>query len=218
MCGAPSRILIISSPSIWPHCSGGGSIYSEGSRGLRASPARPATLPAPPALERADDARIGSRRPTDGSRVDLPWHVGIRSASAQPSNRGGHMATKRGFRVRMSTPNARCLGSAPRRSRTAIALAAATATCMLAAAPALANTGSVYFDNTGNAGAGGDLFQTIFEGGARNVGLGATVFPNLTVGDDNIAVGDQALVENGNGSDNIAIGSKTLSTTVTNAN
>jgi hypothetical protein len=34
------------------------------------------------------------------------------------------------------------------------------------------------------------------------------VFPNLTVGDDNIAVGDRALTENATGNDNIAIGSK----------
>jgi hypothetical protein len=53
----------------------------------------------------------------------------------------------------------------------AIALAAATATCLLAAAPASADTGSVYFDDFSNAAAG----ETLFSGSlARrsNVGLG----------------------------------------------
>jgi hypothetical protein len=128
------------------------------------------------------------------------------------------MATKRGFRVRPSNPNARSLGVKPRRGRVAFTLAAATAACLLAASPALADTGSVYFDSSGNAAAGGAFFTLIFEGGARNVGLGATVFPSVSTGNDNIAVGDRALFNNSTGNDNIAVGTNTLSTIGSHAN
>jgi hypothetical protein len=42
-------------------------------------------------------------------------------------------------------------------------------------------------------------------GAARNVGLGETVFPNLTV-EANAAVGDAALVNNSTGDQNVALG------------
>jgi hypothetical protein len=76
------------------------------------------------------------------------------------------MAAKRGFRVRPSTASARSFGGGGRRRRAAIALVAATATCFLAASPALADTGGVYFDANENAAAGdiNNLFNATFTG------------------------------------------------------
>jgi len=126
------------------------------------------------------------------------------------------MAMKRGSRVRPSTVNARFAGR-HRRGRIAIALAAMTATCLLAASPALADTGSVYFDANGNAAAGGTFFPFGF-GGFRNVGLGAKVFPNLLSAADNVAVGDGALNADTGSQNDIAIGSNALSSMVAGGN
>jgi hypothetical protein len=70
------------------------------------------------------------------------------------------MAAKRGFRVRLSTVNAHSFGAGPRRGRVAIAVAAASAICLLASAsPAVADVGTVYFDTNENAAAGETLFK-----------------------------------------------------------
>jgi hypothetical protein len=117
-----------------------------------------------------------------------------------------------------------------------IALAAAAATCLLAAAPALADTGSVYFDSAGNAAAGdtNHLFNATFTGTA-NVGIGETVMPALTTGVGNVALGyadledntvgywntatgDQALLDNTTGDDNVATGFQALADTSGNEN
>src|SRR5262245_32149461 len=106
------------------------------------------------------------------------------------------MAAKRGFRVRLSTVNARSFGAAPRRGRVAIAVTAASAICLLASAsPALADVGSVYFDANENAAAGETLFNGTFTG-CCNVGLGRSVMTNLTTGNLNVAIGASALESN----------------------
>jgi hypothetical protein len=55
------------------------------------------------------------------------------------------------------------------------------------ASASLAATGTVYFDNDNNAAAGGTLFNGSFTGD-YNVGLGRSVLPNLTTGQDNVAI------------------------------
>src|SRR5262245_21716428 len=102
------------------------------------------------------------------------------------------MATNRGFGVRLS-----------------IALATATGTCLLAASPALADTGSVYFDHNDNAAAGETFFDAL-QSGFGNVGLGRSVMPNLTTGNRNIATGTSALFSNTRGDDNVATGFRAL--------
>jgi hypothetical protein len=95
----------------------------------------------------------------------------------------------------------------PRSHRTYAAIVTlAVATALgVAAAPAGANVGSVYFDLNGNAAAGETLFNGTFTG-LGNVGLGREVMPNLTSGGGNIAVGAGALGANTAGSNNVAIG------------
>jgi hypothetical protein len=121
------------------------------------------------------------------------------------------MAAKRGFRVRPLTLNARFLSAGPRRGRVAIALAAA-ATCLLAASPALADTGTVYVDDRGNAAAGGTLFNSVF-GSEHDVGLGVSVLTNLETGSNDVAVGDGALHDNIFGNNDIAVGPNALAAT-----
>jgi trimeric autotransporter adhesin len=79
----------------------------------------------------------------------------------------------------------------------------------LAATPALATTGSVYFDTNGNAAAGGTLFNGTFTG-VNNVGLGRNVMTFLTSGSDNSAIGGGALDDVTSGSQNIANGFQAL--------
>jgi hypothetical protein len=98
-----------------------------------------------------------------------------------------------------------------RRIRSSALAVAATATCLLAASPALASTGGVNFDAHNNAAAGdpANLFNATFTG-ARNVGVGPTVMPSLTFGADNVATGYQALNAVTQGFDNIGTGSFAL--------
>jgi hypothetical protein len=98
------------------------------------------------------------------------------------------------------------------------ALALATALAV-AATPANAAVGSVYFDANDNAAAGdtNQLFNATFTG-TSNVGLGRSVMPALTDGIGNTAVGDGALsgltaatgtgtlASNTSGSNNVAAG------------
>ena len=91
------------------------------------------------------------------------------------------------------------------RTCAAIVTLALATTLAVAAAPAGANVGSVYFDLNGNAAAGETLFNGTFTG-LGNVGLGRLVMPNLTSGDGNTAVGAGALGANTAGSNNVAIG------------
>src|SRR5262249_5468191 len=80
---------------------------------------------------------------------------------------GGHMAAKPNFRIRTS----------------ALAVIATTIGFLAFASAALADTGTVYFDGSGNAAAGDPnaLFNGSFTG-AANVGLGREVMQNLTSG------------------------------------
>src|SRR5262249_44154252 len=114
------------------------------------------------------------------------------------------MATKRGFRVNL---NARSPGTGPRRRRVAIALAGGSAICLLAASPALADVGGVYFDANANAAAGdpNNLFNGSFTG-VNNVGIGQSVMKSLTSGSGNTALGSAALFTNTSGGDNTASG------------
>ena len=68
------------------------------------------------------------------------------------------------------------------------------------ASPSLADTGGVYFDANANVGAGdpAHIFNATFTG-FDNVGLGHSVMPNLTSGDDNVAAGAYALQQNTDG-------------------
>jgi len=101
----------------------------------------------------------------------------------------------------------------PRRARHTVLVACATAIAILglAASPALADTGSVYFDNNENAAAGetNQLFNATFTG-AENVGLGRAVMTNLTTGSSNVATGDSALFSNTTGAANVATGTVAL--------
>lgn len=89
-----------------------------------------------------------------------------------------------------------------------VALALATALA-IAASPAAADTGSVYFDANDNAAAGETLFNVTFTGN-QNVGLGRSVMPNLTTGGNNTAVGEIALDGDTSGDRNSAYGSGAL--------
>src|SRR5215470_5836095 len=84
----------------------------------------------------------------------------------------------------------------PRRARRTVLVACATAIAVLglAASPALADTGSVYVDANANAAAGETnfLFTNTFTG-VHNVGLGQSVMPTITSGDNNTATGAFAL-------------------------
>jgi hypothetical protein len=100
-----------------------------------------------------------------------------------------------------------------RRYRLAI-IAAAAVGFFATAAPTLASTGSVYFDNNGNAAAGGTLFNGSFSG-CCNVGLGQTVMPSLTTGTDNVATGTGALISDTTGSFNLATGLLALNNATT---
>ena len=66
------------------------------------------------------------------------------------------------------------------------ALAALTVVLAFGASSALAATGSVYFDGNANGGAGHDFFGGTTPTGIANVGLGYSVMPNLTSGQQNI--------------------------------
>jgi hypothetical protein len=93
------------------------------------------------------------------------------------------------------------------RTRAAIVAFALATTLAVAAAPANASLGGVYFDNLDNAAAGDPthLFNMTFSGGS-NVGLGAQVMPSLTTGDGNTALGHTALLADTTGNDNVASG------------
>jgi hypothetical protein len=97
-----------------------------------------------------------------------------------------------------------------RRGRIALgAIATTLAVLALGVSSALAFTGSVYFDNSSNAAAGGTLFNGTFTGGG-NVGLNASVMPSLTTGSNNVASGTAALRGDTTGSANVATGSEAL--------
>jgi hypothetical protein len=119
-----------------------------------------------------------------------------------------------------------------RRGRATI-VAIATATCFLTfAAASLAATGSVYVDGKFNIGAGHDFFGGTAPENGDNVGVGYSIFPNLTTGNDDTAVGraalradtsgqfntasgDFALTANTSGDENVATGSGALTSNKT---
>ena len=126
----------------------------------------------------------------------------------------------------------------PRSGRTRAVIAAlALATAFgVAAAPASADTGGVYFDNSNNAAAGDPsmLFNLTFTG-FNNVGLGRSVMPDvtsgagntavgnlalddLTSGDLNVGIGQVALPDNTTGEDNIGVGGNSLFSNTTGDN
>jgi len=105
------------------------------------------------------------------------------------------MAAKPRFRIRAS----------------ALAVIATTIGFLAFASAALADTGGVYFDGSGNAAAGDPnaLFNGSFTG-AANVGLGREVMQNLTSGNSNVATGSTALLDDTTGSSNVATGGQAL--------
>jgi len=96
----------------------------------------------------------------------------------------------------------------------ALALVATAITMLAAATPTLASTGSVYFDNNGNAAAGGALFGGTLTG-CCNVGIGETVMPKLTTGSDNVATGTGVLPSDTTGSFNLGAGTLALNSATT---
>jgi hypothetical protein len=100
---------------------------------------------------------------------------------------------------------------AHRRRVARVLIGATIAVLALGASPALADTGAVYFDGRLNAAAGdpNNLFNATFTGDG-NVGLGASVMPNLTDGMSNVATGAQALNANTSGDNNTATGTAAL--------
>jgi hypothetical protein len=102
--------------------------------------------------------------------------------------------------------------------RAALLAVAAVIVLAVGATPALATTGSVYYDSNNNVGAGHDFFGGTTPTGSDNVGLGFSVMPALTSGSDNIAAGSFALVHNTTGSDNIATGFAALINNNANSN
>jgi len=95
------------------------------------------------------------------------------------------------------------------RAYAVIAALALATTLAVAAAPASASVGSVYFDINHNTAAGNDLFNGTFTGD-DNVGLGAPVMPNLTDGAGNIAIGFHTLFSDTGGDANTGIGDSVL--------
>jgi hypothetical protein len=82
---------------------------------------------------------------------------------------------------------------------------------LLAASPAFANTGSIYWDDLANVGAGHDpFFGGITPSSCCNVGVARTVMPHLTTGDYNTALGDTALSLDTSGDGNTATGKQAL--------
>ena len=79
----------------------------------------------------------------------------------------------------------------------------------LAATPAPADTGSVYYDSNFNVGAGHDFFNATSTG-CCNVGLDYSVMPNLTIGEFNTSLGLGALQSDTNGISNVASGHDAL--------
>ena len=86
---------------------------------------------------------------------------------------------------------------------TVIALALSAIGLGAGASPSLASTGSVYFDNNGNAAAGGVLFSDLSTGLA-NTGVGQTALNNLTTGSANTENGLDALYSTTTGGNNVA--------------
>lgn len=77
----------------------------------------------------------------------------------------------------------------------------------LGATPTLAATGSVYYDDHSNVGAGYEFFTAGVPGAFnQNVGLGYSVMPSLTAGTANTAIGTDALHSQTAGARNVAIG------------
>ncbi len=98
-----------------------------------------------------------------------------------------------------------------RRSRIAIpALTLIAALGLGGASQSLAATGIVYFDNGGNAAAGGFLFGSVTSG-QHNVGVGFDVMPNVSSASGNVAVGTNALFNVTTGPANTATGDGALS-------
>jgi hypothetical protein len=95
-----------------------------------------------------------------------------------------------------------------------VALALVTAVAVMAT-PALAATGSVYFDANNNVGAGHDFFSGTTPTGNLNVGLGYSVMPALTSAAANVAIGDGALSADTLGNVNTAIGYNALTANTT---
>src|SRR5919201_1978456 len=100
---------------------------------------------------------------------------------------------------------------AHRRRVAPVLIATTIAVIALGASPALADTGSVYFDDNNNAAAGETnlLFNATFTG-TDNVGLGRSVMPNLTDGSSNVATGSLALDHNTTGDNNDSTGTAAL--------
>src|SRR3954447_22118447 len=89
----------------------------------------------------------------------------------------------------------------------AIALVATTAIGLAAGAgTASAGVCSVYVDGDENVAAGHDFFSHPFFVGGYHVGLGYSVMPNLTTGQDNVGIGFIALNSNTTGNNNVATG------------
>ena len=99
--------------------------------------------------------------------------------------------------------------SSQRRARAAAVTIATALAFLTFASSSLASVGSVYYDTSGNAAAGGTLFNGTFTG-TRQRRARPNVMPILTSGSDNSAIGAGALVDVTSGSDNIANGFQAL--------
>jgi hypothetical protein len=91
-----------------------------------------------------------------------------------------------------------------------IAIVLVVTTALVGAAPALADTGSVYYDGNFNVGAGHDFFNGASTTGFDNVGLDFSVMPALTTGSVNVGTGIGALASDSTGYGNVANGFEAL--------
>src|SRR6476646_977708 len=80
-------------------------------------------------------------------------------------------------------------GPGLRRHRAAVAVIATALVFLAFATASLASVGSVFYDGSSNAAAGGTLFGSLTTG-SENVGLGPYVMTNLTSGFQNTAIGN----------------------------
>src|SRR5262249_3351753 len=134
---------------------------------------------------------IGPTRPS-APRSRSSWSDSATSfsrRSAGPAWSGGGRGRHDPPRTKESSMNAE-IAHRHRRPLLAMALLGAAAISLAGGvAPVNAGVGSVYFDGDENVAAGQEFFLSQSFAGAYDVGLGRSVMPNMTTGQDNVGLG-----------------------------